>query len=241
MIVETIHVHFEELKEMTFEQDSLCLATQSLTTASEHNKSPHLIVHNTPDPTTPTSQVDAEENNIQAEDAQFDAYEFINPFAIPVTKVGRSPSRQVDPSNMHQFYQRHPSEYRRNSYQFERLEVWELVDKQFEKNVIGMKWLWKNKKYEYNTVIRNKARLVAKGYRQEEGIDFEDSFAPVAWLEVVRISMAYAAHKSFTLYQMDVKKTFLNRLKSFNGPSKEEVYVCHVDGFVDPKHLEKVC
>ncbi|GJS82309.1 retrovirus-related pol polyprotein from transposon TNT 1-94 [Tanacetum coccineum] len=87
---------------------------------------------------------------------------------------------------------------------------------------------------EDQTVIRNKARLVAKGYAQEEGIDFEESFAPVARLEAVRIFVAYAAHKSFPIYQMDVKTTFLN------GPLKEEVYVAQPDGFVDPDHPDKV-
>nr|GFA87049.1 hypothetical protein [Tanacetum cinerariifolium] len=77
-------------------------------------------------------------------------------------------------------------------YQFDRLQVWELVDKPFGKTVIKLKWLWKNKKVEDQTVIRNKARLVAKGYAQEEGIDFEESFAPVARLEAVQIFIAYA-------------------------------------------------
>ncbi|GJW41080.1 retrovirus-related pol polyprotein from transposon TNT 1-94 [Tanacetum coccineum] len=72
-------------------------------------------------------------------------------------------------------------------HQFDRLKVWELVDKPFGKMIIKLKWLWKNKKDEDQTVIRNKARLVAKGYAQEEGIDFEESFAPVARLEAVRI------------------------------------------------------
>ncbi|GJU51589.1 retrovirus-related pol polyprotein from transposon TNT 1-94 [Tanacetum coccineum] len=119
-------------------------------------------------------------------------------------------------------------------HQFDRLKVWELVDKPFGKNVIKLKWLWKNKKDEDQTVIRNKARLVAKGYAQEEGIDFEESFAPVARLEAVRIFVAYAAHKSFPIYQMDVKTAFLN------GPLKEEVYVAQPDGFVDPDHPDKV-
>nr|GEU62154.1 retrovirus-related Pol polyprotein from transposon TNT 1-94 [Tanacetum cinerariifolium] len=112
--------------------------------------------------------------------------------------------------------------------------VWELVDKPFGKIVIKLKWLWKNKKDEDQTVIRNKARLVAKGYAQEEGIDCEESFSPVARLETVRIFIAYAAHKSFLIYQMDVKMAFLN------GPLKEEVYVVQPDGFVDPNHPEKV-
>nr|GEU56383.1 Gag-Pol polyprotein [Tanacetum cinerariifolium] len=119
-------------------------------------------------------------------------------------------------------------------HQFNRLQVWELVDKPFGQTVIRLKWLWKNKKDEDQTVIHNKARLVAKGYAQEEAIDFEDSFAPVTRLEVVRIFIAYVAHKSFPIYQMDVKTTFLN------GPLKEEVYVAQPDGFVDPDHPEKV-
>ncbi|GJZ92345.1 retrovirus-related pol polyprotein from transposon TNT 1-94 [Tanacetum coccineum] len=102
-------------------------------------------------------------------------------------------------------------------HQFDRLQVWELVDKPFGKNVIKLKWLWKNKKDEDQTVIRNKARLVPKGYAQVEGIDFEESFAPVARLEAVRIFVAYAAHKSFPIYQIDVKTAFLN------GPLKEEL------------------
>ncbi|GJZ77806.1 retrovirus-related pol polyprotein from transposon TNT 1-94 [Tanacetum coccineum] len=121
-----------------------------------------------------------------------------------------------------------------NLHQFDILQVWELVDKPFGKNVIKLKWLWKNKKDEDQTIIRNKARLVAKGYAQEEGIDFEESFALVARLEAVRIFVAYAAHKSFPIYQMDVKTTFLN------GPLKEEVYVAQPDGFVDPDHPDKV-
>ncbi|GJV71437.1 retrovirus-related pol polyprotein from transposon TNT 1-94 [Tanacetum coccineum] len=119
-------------------------------------------------------------------------------------------------------------------HQFDRLDVWELVDRPLCKNVINLKWLWKNKRDEENTVIRNKSRLVAKGYAQKEGIDFEESFAPVARLEAVRLFIAYAAHKSFTVYQMDVKTAFLY------GPLKEEVYVNQPDGFVDPYHPDKV-
>nr|GEY29390.1 hypothetical protein [Tanacetum cinerariifolium] len=119
-------------------------------------------------------------------------------------------------------------------HQFDRLDVWELVDEPLCKNVINMKWLWKNKRDEENTVIQNKSRLVAKGYAQKEGIDFEELFAPVARLEAVRLFIAYVAHKSFTFYQMDVKTTFLY------GPLKEEVYVNQTDGFVDPYHPDKV-
>nr|GEZ17312.1 retrovirus-related Pol polyprotein from transposon TNT 1-94 [Tanacetum cinerariifolium] len=97
-----------------------------------------------------------------------------------------------------------------------------------------MKWLWKNKHDDENTVIRNKSRFVAKGYAQKEGFDFKESFAPVARLEAVRLFIAYAAYKSFTVYQMDVKTTFLY------GPLKEEVNVNQPDGFVDPYHPDKV-
>ncbi|GKC66519.1 retrovirus-related pol polyprotein from transposon TNT 1-94 [Tanacetum coccineum] len=119
-------------------------------------------------------------------------------------------------------------------HQFDRLDVWELVDRPLFKNVINMKWLWKNKRDEENTIIRNKAYLVAKGYAQKEGIDFEESFAPVARLEAFRLFVAYVAHKSFTVYQMDVKTTFLY------GPLKEEVYVNQPDGFVNPYHPDQV-
>ncbi|GKD23606.1 retrovirus-related pol polyprotein from transposon TNT 1-94 [Tanacetum coccineum] len=164
MIVETIHVNFDELQEIASDHDSYGLASQCQSTVSKHNglgltpqcqstleqqrhetsrythvqynlpsadttntqslselellpvaaESPSLIVHNTSDPTSPTSQVhDVEHNSIQVDDAQFDAHEFINPFATPVTKIGETSLRHFDPSNMHQFYQIHPSECRR--------------------------------------------------------------------------------------------------------------------------------
>ncbi|GJZ08854.1 retrovirus-related pol polyprotein from transposon TNT 1-94 [Tanacetum coccineum] len=101
-------------------------------------------------------------------------------------------------------------------------------------NVIKMKWLWKNKYDEENIVIYKNARVVAKGYGQKEGINFEESLAPVARLEAVRLFVVYAAHKSFPVYQMDVKTSFLN------GSLKEEVYVNHPDGFIDQHHPDKV-
>nr|GEY09842.1 Gag-Pol polyprotein [Tanacetum cinerariifolium] len=119
-------------------------------------------------------------------------------------------------------------------HQIDRLHVWELIDKLFGKTVIRLKWLWKNKKDEDQTVIRNKARLVAKGYALKEGIDFEESFALVARLEAVWIFVGYAANKSFPIYQIDVKTTFLN------SPLNEEVFVAQPEGFVDPDHPQKV-
>ncbi|GKC73940.1 retrovirus-related pol polyprotein from transposon TNT 1-94 [Tanacetum coccineum] len=160
-------------------------------------------------------------NNNQAPNASFQEAGFINPFCTLNIKEAMADSAWI-------------KAMQDELHQFDRLKVWELVDKPFGKMIIKLKWLWKNKKDEDQTVIRNKARLVAKGYAQEEGIDFEESFAPVARLEAVWIFVAYATHKSFPIYQMDVKTAFLN------GPLKEEVYVAQPEGFVDPDHLEKV-
>nr|GEX70232.1 retrovirus-related Pol polyprotein from transposon TNT 1-94 [Tanacetum cinerariifolium] len=99
---------------------------------------------------------------------------------------------------------------------------------------LTLKWLFKNKHDEEQAVIRNKSRLVVRGYRQEEGIDFEESFASVARMEAIKIFLAYAAHKSFLMFQMDVKTAFLH------GSLKEDVYVCQHEGFIDVDHLSHV-
>ncbi|GJU38891.1 retrovirus-related pol polyprotein from transposon TNT 1-94 [Tanacetum coccineum] len=119
-------------------------------------------------------------------------------------------------------------------HEFDRLQVWELVPQPDCVMIIALKWIYKVKLNEYDDVLKNKARLVAKGYRQEEGIDFEESFAPVARIEAIRIFIANAASKNMTIYQMDVKIAFLN------GELKEEVYVSQPEGFVDPDHLTHV-
>nr|GEW56421.1 putative ribonuclease H-like domain-containing protein [Tanacetum cinerariifolium] len=200
-----------------------------------------------------------------AENSQVENNEFINIFCTPVQDRGETSSHHVASSNMHTFYQHHPSEHRwtkdhplkqvignpsqsvrtrrqlksdgemcmftltvsqtepknikevmadsvwielmqEELHQFDRLDVWELVDRPLCKN----------------------------GYAQKEGVDFKESFAQVARLEAVRLFIAYATHNSFTIYQMDVKTTFLY------GPLKEEVYVNQPDGFVDPYHPDKV-
>nr|GEX23954.1 integrase, catalytic region, zinc finger, CCHC-type, peptidase aspartic, catalytic [Tanacetum cinerariifolium] len=238
----------------------------------------------TPDPTcqvpTHAPTVASTENmnlaEMVEEYAQVENDEFINIFCTPIQDRGETSSRHVDSSNMHTFYQHHPSEHRwtkdhpleqvignpsqsvrigrqlesdgemymftltmsrtepknikeamadsawiesmqEELHQFDRLDVWELVDRLLCKNIINMKWLWKNKRDEKNIVIRNKSRLVAKGYAQKEGVNFEESFAPVARLEAVKLFIAYTTHKSFTVYHMDVKTAFLY------GPLKEEV------------------
>ncbi|KAK1669690.1 hypothetical protein QYE76_057849 [Lolium multiflorum] len=108
-------------------------------------------------------------------------------------------------------------------------KLWSLVEKPKEcRNVIGTKWIFKNKQDEFGNVVRNTARLVAQGFSQIEGIDFGETYAPVAHLESICILLAYASHHNFKLQQMDVKSVFLN------GPLHEEVYVKQTLGFVDP-------
>nr|GEX05968.1 retrovirus-related Pol polyprotein from transposon TNT 1-94 [Tanacetum cinerariifolium] len=108
--------------------------------------------------------------------------------------------------------------------------IWELVPQPDCVMIIALKWIYKVKLDECGDVLKNKARLVAKGYRQEEGINFEESFEPVARIEAIRIFIANAASRNMPIYQMDVKTAFLN------GELKEEVYVSQPEGFVDPDH-----
>jgi hypothetical protein len=105
-----------------------------------------------------------------------------------------------------------------------------LVPRPSDNNIISTKWIFKNKSDEYGTVIQNKACLVAQGYTQIEGIDFDETFAPVARLESVKILLSIACHLGFKLYQMDVKSAFLN------GILQEEVYVEQPKGFQAPHH-----
>ena len=106
-------------------------------------------------------------------------------------------------------------------------EVWSLVERP-KQNVIGTKWVFHNKKDEHGVVTRNKVRLVAQGFTQIEGLDFGETYTPVARLEPIRILLAYAAHHDFKLYKMDMKSAFLN------GPLSELVYVEQPPGFEDP-------
>ncbi|GKA15230.1 retrovirus-related pol polyprotein from transposon TNT 1-94 [Tanacetum coccineum] len=118
--------------------------------------------------------------------------------------------------------------------EFERLKVWELVPRPDKVMVITLKCIYKVKLDELGRILKNKARLVACGYHQEEGIDFEESFALVARLDAIRIFLAYAAHMNMIIYQMDVKMAFLN------GILREEVYVSQPDGFVEKDNLNHV-
>ncbi|GJT14895.1 putative ribonuclease H-like domain-containing protein [Tanacetum coccineum] len=133
--------------------------------------------------------------------------------------------------------------------QFQLQKVWTLVNLPNGKRAIGTKWVFRNKKDERGIVIRNKARLVAQGYTQEEGIDYDDVFAPVARIEAIRLFFTYASFMEFIVYQMDVKSAFLYGtieeemdVKSvfLYGTIGEEVYVCQPPGFEDPNFPDKV-
>ncbi|GKA93921.1 putative ribonuclease H-like domain-containing protein [Tanacetum coccineum] len=118
--------------------------------------------------------------------------------------------------------------------QFRLQKVWRLVDLPKGKHAIGTKWVYRNKKDERGIVVRNKARLVAQGYTQEEGIDYDEVFAPVTRIEATRLFLAYASFMGFIVYQMDVKIAFLY------GIIEEEAYVCQPPGFEDPRFPDKV-
>ncbi|GKC70240.1 retrovirus-related pol polyprotein from transposon TNT 1-94 [Tanacetum coccineum] len=174
--------------------------------------------------------------------AELDGNTIMHSFEIPKFEEAESSSNYQDPSNMHEFYQQHryTDKWTKNHpieqiesmqdelNQFKQLDVWELVSLLVGRHAIKVKWLWKNKTDAKNMVIQNKSCLIAKGYSQQEGIYFEESFAPLAHLEAVCMFVAYATHKNFTIYHMDVKTAFLN------GPLKEEVFLSQPDGFVEP-------
>ncbi|GJT59543.1 retrovirus-related pol polyprotein from transposon TNT 1-94 [Tanacetum coccineum] len=221
--------------------------TTPFTSTTVAADTPPLNIQTTPKTTsqapTQAPTVTANENIIQAETnkeyAQVEEDKFINIFSTPVQERGETSSRYVDST-------RRQLETDGEMCMFA-LTVSRTKPKNIKEAMADSAWikamqeelhqfdrLDKNKRDEDNTVIRNKACLVTKGYSQQEGIEFEESFAPVSRLEAVHLFVEYAAYKSFLVYQMDVKTSFLN------GPLKEEVYVNQLDGFVDPHHPNKV-
>nr|GEU90776.1 Gag-Pol polyprotein [Tanacetum cinerariifolium] len=177
----------------------------------------------------PITSQDVDELN---PNAMVDGNTFVNPFANSSTSVAASSLQQnVDPSNMHTFYQPYPHKFQwTKDHHMKQV----LVHAPDNISPLTLKWFFKNKHDEEQTVIKNKSRLVVKGYHQEEGIDFEESFALVARMEAIRIFLAYAAHKSFTVFQMDVKTAFLH------GSLKKDVYVCQPEGFINADHPSHV-
>nr|GEX36211.1 retrovirus-related Pol polyprotein from transposon TNT 1-94 [Tanacetum cinerariifolium] len=263
-IVETIHVDFDELTAMASEQSSSRPALNDMTPGTinllfqpmfdELLNPPPSVVNQAPEVITSIAkvipQVDADSTSspsstIVDQDAPSPSKSLttteIQSSVIPqdvgdanldmeVAHMGNDPLLGVPIPEV--TYAQSSSTEELN--EFERLKVWELVPRPDQVMVITLKWIYKVKLDELGGILKNKARLVARGYRQEERIDFEESFAPVDKLEAIRIFLAYAAHKNMVVYQMDVKTAFLN------GNLREEVYVSQPDRFVDPDNPNHV-
>nr|GEZ46894.1 hypothetical protein [Tanacetum cinerariifolium] len=284
MIVESIHIRFDEIKEVsetfvannTSDADVLLQQALDLLFGPLYDEffnvgsTPSTNIQSTSAPSTHTNVHAEENNNDQAKKGeQLQDDKFTNSFYAPTQEEAESSSHNNGNLNVLTFNQPHVSEYRwtkdhpldqvrRNPSRPVQVRRQLATDpemcmfaltvsiaelKNIKEAMADSAWIeamqeelhqFDGLQNEDQTMIRNKARLVAKGYAQEKGIDFEESFAPVVRLEAVRIFIAYAAHKSFLIFQMDVKTAFLN------GPLKEEVYVAQPDGFVDPDHPEKV-
>nr|GEU66654.1 hypothetical protein [Tanacetum cinerariifolium] len=154
----------------------------------------------------------------------------VNAASTPVPAVGQNPTK-----NTNTFSADGPSNTTvSGATSVQDAKVWVLVILPKRKRAIGTKWVFKNKKDERGIVVRNKARLVTQGHTQEEGIDYEEVFAPVARIEAIILFLAYASFMGFMVYQMDVKSAFLY------GTIEEEVYVCQPPGFEDPDYPDKV-
>nr|GEZ69951.1 retrovirus-related Pol polyprotein from transposon TNT 1-94 [Tanacetum cinerariifolium] len=260
-IVETIHVDFDELTAMASEQSSSGPALHDITpgtissglvhtTSPSTSYAPEAIASivdvippvnadSTGSPSSTTIKQDAPstsnsttptetQSSIIPQDVGDDNLD------IEVAHLGSDP--RVEPKTYKEALTQSCwiEAMQEELHEFERLEVWELVPRPDKVMVITLKWIYKVKLDELGGILKNKARLVARGYRQEEGIDFEESFAPVARLEAIRIFLAYAAHKNMVVYQMDVKTAFLN------GNLRKDVYVSQPDGFVDLDNLNHV-
>nr|GEU77627.1 hypothetical protein [Tanacetum cinerariifolium] len=222
MIAESIHIRFDEIKEVLETSSSVNAHVPSQQEldllfgplydeffnagSTQQNNQPTMNIQRTSAPSTPT-YVHAEENNDnQAEEEHLQDDEFTNPFCTPVHEVVESSSHNIDPE----------------------MCVFALTESTAEpKNI-------KEAMADFSWIEAMQEELYQFDRLQEEGIDFEESFDPVACLEALWIFVSYAAHKSFPIYQMDVKMAFLN------GPLKEEVYVAQPDEFVDSDHPEKV-
>nr|GEZ22213.1 hypothetical protein [Tanacetum cinerariifolium] len=237
-IMKTMNVTFDELSAMAFEKRSSKHGLQSMTSGQISSG-----LDLTYAPSTITSQQPAEGELDLLFEAMYDDYIGGHPSATPRTvsapqahqdhplkQVIGEPSRTVLTKNQ----LRSDGDMCIYALTFKSLDVWMLFPTPDNNKPLTLKWLFKNKHDEENTVIRNKSRLVVRGYRQEEGLDFKESFAPVARMEAIKIFLAYAAHKSFTVFQMDVKTAFLH------GMLKEDVYVCQPKGFIHADHPSHV-
>nr|GEZ35491.1 hypothetical protein [Tanacetum cinerariifolium] len=220
-IMETMNVSFDELLAMAFEQRSSKPRLQSMTSRQITMYDDYIGGQPSATPRT----VSAAQAH-QVRQAPTTSTSIANSAPAPINSSSQATnlpntSQDVDMLNSQQQH-------------FKRLDIWVLVPAPDNITPLTLKGLCKNKHDEEQTVIRNKSRLVVRGYRQEEGIDFKESFASVARMEAIRIFLAYVAHKSFTLFQMDVKTAFLY------GTLKEDVFVCQPECFIDADHPSHV-
>nr|GEW49289.1 retrovirus-related Pol polyprotein from transposon TNT 1-94 [Tanacetum cinerariifolium] len=250
-IIEIMNVSFDELSAMAFEQRSSKPGLQSMTSEQissglDLTYAPSTITTQQPSegeldllfeamydnyiggqPSTTAITVSAAQEHQDVDElnpnAMVDGNTFINPFSNPSTSAAESSSSQnVDPSNMHIFYQPYP-----HKFQWTKDHPLEQVIGETSRPVLTRNQLRSDGEI---CMYALTSRLVVRGYRQAEGIDFEESFAPVARMEAIRIFLAYAAHKSFSVFQMEVKTSFLH------GSLKEDVHVCQPEGFIDADH-----
>ncbi|GKA45565.1 retrovirus-related pol polyprotein from transposon TNT 1-94 [Tanacetum coccineum] len=236
LIMETINVQFDKLTQIASKQHGSGPELQgstsrhintarasSFTTINQDAHSPSNSPNNEIT-TTLIQSTNVEEPN-EEEEAEFDNDTFINPFAPLETSSAESSSRIVDTSNMHTYNLISTPEDGQRII---------LKPKNYKEAMTESCWIeaMQEEIHEFERLegAKNKARLVAKGFRHEEGIDFEESFAPVARIKAIHIFIAYATHKNMTMFQMDVKTAFLNAIL------KEEVYISQPEGFVDQDH-----
>nr|GEY16171.1 hypothetical protein [Tanacetum cinerariifolium] len=253
-IMKTINVSFDELSAMAFEQCSSKSRLQSMTSRQISSGLDLTYASSTITTQQPTegeldllfegmyddficSQPSVAQRSVLAAQAQQVCQTSTTSTSIaettkdhPLEQVIGEPSRPVLTRNQ----LRSDGDMCMYALTFKRLDVWVLVPALDNISPLTLKWLFKNKHDEEQTVIRKKSHQVVRGYCQEEGIDFEESFAPVARMEAIRIFLAYAAHKSFYVFQMDVKTAFLH------GSLKEDVYVCQPEGFINADHPSHV-
>nr|GEX34676.1 hypothetical protein [Tanacetum cinerariifolium] len=228
-IVETIHVDFDGLTVMASEHHNDSTGSPSLTTVDQDAPSVNKS-HTTTKIQSSVIPQEVKEDNLDIEVTHMRSDPLLG---VPVIEVTYAQSSSTEALTQSCWIEAMQEELNK----FERLEVWELVPRPDKVMVITLKWIYKVKLDAVGGILKNKGRLVARGYRQEEGIDFEESFALVARLEVIQNFLAYFAHKNMVVYQMDVKTAFLN------GNLREEVYVSQPDGFVDqdnPNHVYKL-
>nr|GFB42374.1 hypothetical protein [Tanacetum cinerariifolium] len=253
-IMEIMNVSFNELLAMAFKQRSSKLGLQSMTSGQissdlDLNYAPSTIIKQQPtegeldllfeamyddyfggQPSASVENVPPDVDELNP-NAMVDGNTFVNPFATSSSNAAETSSSQnVDQSNMHTFYQPYPYEFQWTKDHPLKQNVKEAMTDPAWIDLMQEELL----QFKRLDVWVNKSHLVVRGYRQVEGLDFKESFAPVARMEAIRIFLAYATHKSFTVFQMDVKTAFLH------GSLKEDMYVCQPEGFIDADHPSHV-